>query len=254
MVAIAQSRNCFSLSASSATELAVVRVANVFYNAIEESLHQLASDYRMQVIYSALVPSQGVTVNASTALLFSRALEAAAADGVVLLVIDCSPWMEAMRALDYMPRALISLNCVDNSGALPLLERNFVSGAAQWDARLEGSDFKELDTDAWAHYAPINSSRVSSPALFVQDWQRHYNSSAIPGYTYAFTLGGLQMLEAAIVLANTTDGILVNNQLRTLAQPSFYGMLQTNAFGFNQFKPILILQQDHEGRSQIIGQ
>jgi len=244
-----------------ATTLAVLRVVNVFYDAIEESLGQMAADYRLALVYSALVPSQGVNVDASTALVFTAALQTVAADGVVLLVIDCSPWLDAMRALDYMPPALISLNCIDNAAARPLLERNFVAGAVQWDARLEGSDFREQATDAWAHYAPTSSSssssssnhpRIGSPALFAQDWRRHYNSSGTPGYTYAFTLGGLEMLEAAVVLANTTDGARVNEQLRTLAQPSFYGMLQTNAFGFNQFKPVIILQQDQEGTTQIV--
>lgn len=238
-----------------AATLAVVRVANVFYDAVEENVHQLAKDYHMEVIYSALVPSQGVAVSEATALSFTRALAAVAADGVVLLVIDCSPWLQAMYALDYMPPAVISLNCVDNSGSHPLLERNFIAGAVQWDARLEGSEFTEQVTDAWAHYTPASGSSIStSPSLFVQDWRRHYNSTDTPGYLYAFTIGGLEMLEAAVVLANTTDGAQVNAQLRTLAQPSFFGMLQTNAFGFNQYKPLLILQQDHDGVTQIVGQ
>lgn len=191
-----------------AQTVAIDRVANVFFDAIEESMHKLAQDYQLRVSLSVLVPAEGVRVNGSTAYATTEQLQATAADGVLLLVIDCGPWLEAMQALDYAPPSLASLNCIDDAPVgQARVERNFVSGAAQWDVRLHGSEHTERSIDPWAHYAPESDSRdISSPLLFVRHWQRAYNSSSIPSYAHALVLGSFSMLEAAIFLANSTEG------------------------------------------------
>jgi hypothetical protein len=214
-------------------------------------------------------------------------------DGVALLTFDCAPWLDAMKMLDYMPPALLSCNCLpfdqpppphrndggkgggnhdgnnrngdddaENGRENRYHDRNFVSIPAQWDPRLDGMEFSDLPSDPWAHYPPLHESnaggekkvRVSSSMHYARHWQKAYNTTSLPGYLFASFSACLSMLEAAVTLANTTAGPRVNQQLHGLSQPSWYGRLETNAYGFNHHRPILILQQDEKGKSQIIGQ
>jgi hypothetical protein len=201
-----------------ASTLAVVRVDNIFFRSIEESLHRLSRDYRLELVHSSLAPFTSTTdssVSFETALDALREVMALRPDGLALLMFDCKPWTDALQALDYMPPSLLAVNCIDNSAIDPFIERNFVSGPAQWDSRLSSSAYTELLTDPWALYgvpaltndidvdtvathanggSSSGSSgiiteeaeerdvlgtpgRPSSAQLFVQQWQRAYNST-----------------------------------------------------------------------------
>jgi hypothetical protein len=215
-------------------------------------------------------------------------VQASNPDGVALLAVTCAPFIDALRTLDYTPPSFFSLNCIDNAGGpgASRSERNFISGAAQWEARLDTSEYTESKLDPWSLFGidaePTATNRarnadVTSPSpraargsgssedtsteavpltsndLFVAAWQRAYNSSSIPGYTYVMLVGSFTMLHAAIVLANSTSALLVNAQLTDMsAIPSFYGPMETRPYGYNQRKPILILQQDARGMVQIV--
>jgi len=242
-------------------------------SAIARALDQLARDYRLEQVYSAVAPyisSSQAVVSLDTALNYTRYVMSLAPDGLALLVNDCGPWLAAMRQLDYMPPSLVTLNCIDNSAATgqSLMERNFVSGIAQWDARLSSSEYTEKLGDPWALFGvkrvgleQLESGLVedqdwnmttTSASLFVRAVQQAYNSSIVPGYTYGALLASGEMLHAAMILANSSDGPLVNEQLKRLSITTFYGLIETNSFGYNQHKPMLILQQDLKGKVQIV--
>jgi len=252
-----------------ALTIAIVRVDNIFFQSIVTAMQQQARDYRMELIYSALAPFTSTTdssVSFDTALRIISEIAELEPDGVALLAFDCTVWLDAMRQIAYTPPSLMAANCIDNSVAASNVERNFVSGPAQWDARLDSSEYTETLGDPWAMFginttaarrdldadAALSAVPVTSTGLFTQLWQHVYNSTEVPGYTYAEYLASFSMLHAAVVLANSTDGPLVNAQLTEMAQPSFYGLIETNQYGYNQHKPMLIIQQDLAGKVQIV--
>jgi len=183
-----------------------------------------------------------------------------APEALIIISFDCVPWIQAMRRYNYFPKALAALRCVDTQHAADVLgdDLRFVTSPGVWHESLASSDFEEnADLQPWSLYPTVVKgvrTGVPSAEQFAQHYRRVYNysSAETPSYADAAFLACLMGLEAAITLANSTEGPRVQESMDLLFQPSFYGRIAFNRFGFNEQKEFIVLQRDVNNALQVI--
>lgn len=252
---------------SGARTVGVLYTRSEFYSEVAKGVRDAAQNYGMVLTYDRMVEG----VNGGFARVLPERIDEAIAelaalpvdqspDALVLVAWDCVPWIRAMRAHDYLPRALGALRCVDDDFAFGALgdDLRFISGPGQWSERLASAAYTEnLDTQPWSMFpAVINGTRqaLSSAAQFAEAYRALYNLSAdaTPNYGDAAFLACFTAIEAAVTLSNSTGRMAAQDALNSMFQSSFFGLLSFNRFNVNEMKEFLSFQRDEFGSLQIV--
>ena len=253
------------LKRQKAKSIALVRTTIPFYLGVHDGTVAVARDNQIAITYDTLAlltgsppAMQPETVSRIISEMQSLPTEP---DAVAFLTQDCIPWIRALRAANFAPKSVAAILCSDSSGPLESLKAdlNYIVGSSQWAASLTGADYTETEaTQPWALFPATQSSgngdeALTSPLLFQATYRDIMNSTTIvPGYADAGVLAAFEFLEGSVTLARSVDPELVQAQLKSFYQPSFYGLLSTNRFGQNNAKQLVINQRDGQGTLQVI--
>jgi hypothetical protein len=255
------------LRVESVRRLAIIQVTSFFYGEVASGIATAAAQYQMQITFQRSVTNQdGSIARVPPAVLDATVADLAALsqvdapEVVFILAFNCAPWIASMRRINYLPKSIAAVRCVDNDDARLALgaDLNYVNGPGQWSETITSSDYSEsLETQPWAMYpAVLNGTRTprGSAAQFADAYRRTYNLSSEfgPNYVDASFVACLVALEAAITLANSSSSVRVQEMLNTLFQPSFFGTISFNRFGFNEQHGFVTLQRDVAGSMQLI--
>lgn len=185
----------------------------------------LAKKYAMQV-----TSTQGVTSSPNTTILepVAEKLSEEDPDIVVTCVYDCVPWMQAMRNVNWSPKAQVFTVCVglNDFTAEMGTDAEYIMGANIWDASLNTQDV----VTGWSarHFADILKAETS-------DIDITYHSASAAGV--------MSIIVQALQEVDSMDETKLAEYIASHSFETMYGVISFDGNGQSQ-APSLLIQYD----------
>ena len=184
-------------------------------------------------------------------------------DAVVLCVISCNDWLTTFKAMNYIPKTLLSPNCVEFVDTPELIDdARYVVGPSQWYPGLKGTEYLETLSMSYSMFPTTDPTQTLQPYVnplspslqIVEVWSIRFPNTST-AYTHVDRVAAYEFLTAALYSTGANDvfnGPLLNKQLQVFYGTSFYGIISTNQYGYNQQKQMVLLQRDINATIKII--
>jgi branched-chain amino acid transport system substrate-binding protein len=185
-----------------------------------------------------LTSTQNVTLSPNTTVLepVAQKLAEENPDVVVTCVYDCVSWMQAMRSVNWSPKAQVFTVCVGQQNFADEVgtDAEYIMGVTPWDVSLSTEDA----VTGWS-------------AKDFADSFRQETSDEDVTYQAASAASVISITVQAIESADTTNGTIIAEHIASSVFKTIYGEISFDLNGQSQ-APALLVQYDINGNVQTV--